>query len=693
MDQLPYELNMIIFSLVLFSEPTNDPHVLYDLREKIMATYSGWFRLFMGEPKFWSYIIVTRTSSPLAALTYIQRSENTALRFHLVFNNHGTNSVPRAITHEINIRLHPLKPFFERTLHMYIESDNDRAMLRLHEHFTRTYAPLLKHLTLNYTYNLRGGRRGIDKLNLQTKAWFGGKMAALEELRLETISMPFERMYLPALRYVALTSSLGRIQIEARSISALLKEHILLQEVYLGGAGINGSMAENIRSTSVVALSVIFSRDGSSPSLLSRLDFPNLRIVALHLECDLDLAEATSCWRTFSKATTMRVTTGASCMLSVSFRSGQLFDRMSQIQTLDLGDCRGNLFRLLLELSEKSVTDNNTTTLPKLQNVSLPLIETADIKRFVTIHNRLLKISAKTYNHYGPVTEKTQADREWIARRVDDFTLQRQNGQAGRRQRSGRFMAARRDKCEGETLRRKLLLCTGLSRSVRGIDVGAKKRLHNAAARQLGSPSQKERNASTAEPVRKDHRGSKKERDPQLKRKRENQEKRRCRDEKTRRYGGEELRNELLERERLTGEAKLDVASTYRALSAPGSYTLGDERRDRRISCCALHRICSVPPRASGNDPPINSDTRRVKWLRRDRRASALLLLLPFTARQPLVKLLCQQMPPHLLHRLHPPALPHSQRWSEYNPEPVAGHASDAAAFSLPSTCLPTRAS
>ncbi|KAJ7482363.1 hypothetical protein B0H11DRAFT_1915279 [Mycena galericulata] len=577
MDQLPYELNMIIFSLVLFSEPTNDPHVLYDLREKIMATYSGWFRLFMGEPKFWSYIIVTRTSSPLAALTYIQRSENTALRFHLVFNNHGTNSVPRAITHEINIRLHPLKPFFERTLHMYIESDNDRAMLRLYEHFTRTYAPLLKHLTLNYTYNLRGGRRGIDKLNLQTKAWFGGKMAALEELRLETISMPFERMYLPALRYVALTSSLGRIQIEARSISALLQEHILLQEVYLGGAGINGSMAENIRSTSVVALSVVFSRDGSSPSLLSRLDFPNLRIVALHLECDLDLAEATSCWRTFSKATTMRVTTGASCMLSVSFRSGQLFDRMSQIQTLDLGDCRGNLFRLLLELSEKFVTDNNTTTLPKLQNVSLPLIETADIKRFVTIHNRLLKISAKTYNHYGPVTEKTQADREWIARRVDDFTLQRQNGgiykitcseyiellqaagnvvvaswrpaeiSAGERPYEGNYCFAPvcAAVCAESTSRRRKV-CDCISRDRPSRPTRTSQRSGQAAGKSESEGKKRgHRRTRTQRPSR-----IKKERDPQLKRKRENQEKRRCRDEKTRRYGGEELRNELLERER-----------------------------------------------------------------------------------------------------------------------------------------------
>ncbi|KAJ6592193.1 hypothetical protein DFH09DRAFT_1073263 [Mycena vulgaris] len=66
----------------------------------------------------------------------------------------------------------------------------------------------------------------------------------------------------------------------------------------------------------------------------------------------------------------------------------------------------------------------------------------------------------------------------------------------------------------------------------------------------------------------------------------------------------------------------------------PGSYTLGAEWRAAVFLLCAPRHMQRTAPR-EWNDRTITRDTWRAKRPRGDRRASALLSSLPFTARQP----------------------------------------------------------
>ncbi|KAJ7490160.1 hypothetical protein B0H11DRAFT_1912179 [Mycena galericulata] len=428
-DRLPYELNMAIINLVLFSHTSpNDYREFYRLRTKLLATYRGWFTLIMDEPTLWSYILLTLKTSPTTAPTYIRRSANKPLHFRLAFGRcfttteyeHGSPTIVK----EIDNLLNPLKPFFERALHIHIECGHHHAMERVRKHLGRTYVPLLKRLTIRRTYNAWWWAEDLDDV-VQTRTWFGGKMAALDELYLDETNMPFQRMDLPALTYLHISGVLDTIQMEARSIETLIKRCTLLRELNLAETSISGSAhAGEIRSTSITTLGIIFSTDGSLANMARILDLPNLKTITLHLRHDLDMEEATSCSKTFEQATTMHIIAGTPDDANIMFTSVQLFEHTARIETLDLSEARGNLFRLLLNMSEKTMVNGNTTILPRLRNINLPLITSASLKRFVMIHDRLAKMNARTSDHYGPVTEKKQANREWIAERIHEFTLQ-----------------------------------------------------------------------------------------------------------------------------------------------------------------------------------------------------------------------------------------------------------------------------
>ncbi|KAJ7482335.1 hypothetical protein B0H11DRAFT_1915252 [Mycena galericulata] len=428
MDRLPYEINLIIFTMLLFSNgaPT-DYHQFYNLRAKIMSTYSGWFRFFTDENRFWPFIIVKNTSAPRAAPSYIRRSGNIPLHMQFIFDSFSRNATKADIVKIMDDRVTPLKPHFVRAVEIHIQSRNETAMEHFHHLFKRTYAPLLKRLSVTYSLALGTGehRGNVDTENRRAKIWFGGKLEALEELLLETTNMQFHRMNIPMLKKIQMKSWLDLIHVREHTIRTLTEQCKELEELHLCGTSVLGWIGENgkIRSTSIKTLGLGFAHNGTTRWVTDCFEFPNLTTVQLHLKNNRDMMAATECSEGFKQATTMRIRWHHTWH-NIQFHSTELFERSSQIETLDLRYCPGNMFRKLLENSEEREVDGRPRILPQLKIINLPAAIPAFITRFIKIHAELTTVTIRSSRYYGPFTESMQADMNWIAGSIENFTLE-----------------------------------------------------------------------------------------------------------------------------------------------------------------------------------------------------------------------------------------------------------------------------
>ncbi|KAJ7432322.1 hypothetical protein B0H11DRAFT_2260879 [Mycena galericulata] len=383
MDRMPNDIIFMIFMLVLLSSrPPQDYRELYKLRAKIMATYRGWFAFLIHEPIFWSYIEVTSKSDPAAAVTHLKRSGGARLNFRLMFNLR-TRSYAEDLMETVNTLLDPLKPYFERAVAFRIETNHPFIMANLRKRFRRTYVPIIKTLAIRYSYarRERDDWAFVDDENIEPALWFGGEMRELQELAIESITMPFDRVKLPSLRIARITSSKGRTVWKEKHIRELVSGSTMLEELFMGRTKIIERGEGEINSPSIKTLGILFAGDGSTTALARSFVLPNLTKGVLSLTTKAEVTEATS----------LLYGQDASSIHT-------LFDAFSWIEHLDLRKCRANVFTQLVKRSRASVSS-------------------AAIRDFVTLHGegQLEEVSTATCEHYAPVTERIQNNRTWIA--------------------------------------------------------------------------------------------------------------------------------------------------------------------------------------------------------------------------------------------------------------------------------------
>ncbi|KAJ7438333.1 hypothetical protein B0H11DRAFT_1935372, partial [Mycena galericulata] len=354
---------MIFMLVLLSSRPPQDYRELYKLRAKIMATYRGWFAFLIHEPIFWSYIEVTSKSDPAAAVTHLKRSGGARLNFRLMFNLR-TRSYAEDLMETVNTLLDPLKPYFERAVAFRIETN--------HPFIMATYGNASEgHM------RERDDWAFVDDENIEPALWFGGEMRELQELAIESITMPFDRVKLPSLRIARITSSKGRTVWKEKHIREL-----------------RGEREKSIRQHQDSRYTVCrrWQHDGTSEKLV----LPNLTKGVLSLTTKAEVTEATSCAQTFAACKTLRILSVLYGQDASSIHT--LFDAFSWIEHLDLRKCRANVFTQLVKRSRASVSS-------------------AAIRDFVTLHGegQLEEVSTATCEHYAPVTERIQNNRTWIA--------------------------------------------------------------------------------------------------------------------------------------------------------------------------------------------------------------------------------------------------------------------------------------
>ncbi|KAJ7443518.1 hypothetical protein B0H11DRAFT_1931645 [Mycena galericulata] len=432
MDRMPNDIIFMIFMLVLLSSrPPQDYRELYKLRAKIMATYRGWFAFLIHEPIFWSYIEVTSKSDPAAAVTHLKRSGGARLNFRLMFNLR-TRSYAEDLMETVNTLLDPLKPYFERAVAFRIETNHPFIMANLRKRFRRTYVPIIKTLAIRYSYarRERDDWAFVDDENIEPALWFGGEMRELQELAIESITMPFDRVKLPSLRIARITSSKGRTVWKEKHIRELVSGSTMLEELFMGRTKIIERGEGEINSPSIKTLGILFAGDGSTTALARSLVLPNLTKGVLSLTTKAEVTEATSCAQTFAACKTLRILSVLYGQDASSIHT--LFDAFSWIEHLDLRKCRANVFTQLVKRSRASVVNDKTSTLPKLKTICLPQVSSAAIRDFVTLHGegQLEEVSTATCEHYAPVTERIQNNRTWIAAHVSEFTIEREDGGA-----------------------------------------------------------------------------------------------------------------------------------------------------------------------------------------------------------------------------------------------------------------------
>ncbi|KAJ7026378.1 hypothetical protein C8F04DRAFT_1400064 [Mycena alexandri] len=354
--RLPPELCSCIFGLAVLEQSITNFKTLLRRLCDVCGTCSDWRNITISTPALWCRLRV-ECKTPLVAIhTFLSRSQSLPLLFELFFIG------DKASAASVADRLASITPHIPRIQHFNLRTNIPEALAAVHDIFHMADSPLLRNLSIGFIFSPHGEFSPADIHPLICRTWFEGKYGMLEHLSLSCAYMPFDRLFFPSLRTLFILDVPFRHSRSASSTASAIANSPQLLQLKIGGFPCHAMnvVTEPIRSASVNALDIAFSKDGTTAALASCLDFPSLSFLRIDLARESDVQSALTCVRLFRRVRRLVIVASSNNIFSPDALF--LTPAFPGVVSIDLGGSYPSFFVNLLLVSNASAINGYSTS-------------------------------------------------------------------------------------------------------------------------------------------------------------------------------------------------------------------------------------------------------------------------------------------------------------------------------------------